>query len=227
MILNIKSMVSQTGCLMPVIMLKRSTKQLARGSSVSHWKRKQNSWLALAAQADMEPLAKLWRGTVHAADFASVLRFRPWDAVCRALWQAHTHVWGHTVPGVLSGRLGSCNRAADAELKASPQSWRRAPSCSAGLAPGSVTSWSWQRVACCPRHHEATGSSWPCIKNTAEKGSRWGAWSPGSDHYGPRVCRKGTHCCQRPRPPTSAQSPGSRRQRAVRGGQVNSELRIP
>lgn len=58
MILNIKSMVSQTGCLMPVIMLKRNTKQLAQGTSVSHWKRKQSSCLALAARADAETLAE-------------------------------------------------------------------------------------------------------------------------------------------------------------------------
>lgn len=78
MILNIKSTVSQTGCLMPVIMLKRSTKQLAQGTSVSHWKkRKQSSCLALAARADAETLAERRRGTIPATDFPNAVGFRP------------------------------------------------------------------------------------------------------------------------------------------------------
>lgn len=213
MILNIKSMVSQTGCLMPVIMLKRSTKQLARGSSVSHWKRKQNSWLALAAQADMEPLAKLRRGGPSALQTSQM----SWVSGCEMPYvgpcDRHTHMYG------VIWCQARCPGASGGVTETQTQSWRQAPSCSAGLAPGAITFWGWQRVACCLRHHEAAGSLWLCIKNTAEKGWRWGAGSPGSDHYGPRVCRKGTHCCQRLLSPHLCPQPGSRRQRAVQDRQ--------
>lgn len=102
----------------------------------------------------------------------------------------HTHMYG------VIWCQARCLGASGHVTKSQMQSWQQAPSCSVGLAPGAIAFWSWQHVACCPQHHEAMGSSWLCIKNTAEKGLWWGAWSPGSDHYGPRVCRKGTHCCQ-------------------------------